>query len=351
MSVRYDENAKTWTVEFYYKDIQGNRKHSKRRGFKLKKDAQKAEQELIAQYSNQNDMLFSAMYEIYMSDFKARNKKPTTLRTKTVHFEQAILPYFSNLKLSEITPAHVRDWQNQMIAKYAPTTQKQLHGQLSALFNFAVKFYDLPKNPAQIAGSIGQIKADSADFWTVDEFNAAMRYARYPDKVAFYLFFYAGLRRGELLALNIEDYDPIAKTINITKSYERVGGIDYITDPKNPQSNRKITIPSSVANMLDEYIKTLYDPAPNSTLWPTITGHRLRYQLERAAQLAGVKKIRLHDLRHSHASLLIQLDVNLLAISKRLGHKDIQTTLNIYGHLYKEHAEQIANILQEKCFA
>ena len=82
-----------------------------------------------------------------------------------------------------------------------------------------------------------------------------------------------------------------------------------------------------------------------------MSGDHLAYRLEQAAQKAGVKKIRLHDLRHSHAALLIDMDVNILAISKRLGHKDIKTTLNIYGHLYKEHAEQISKTLEEKFFS
>ena len=103
----------------------------------------------------------------------------------------------------------------------------------------------------------------------------------------------------------------------------------------------------NVADMLTQYIKTIYEPSPNEPLWPTMSGDHLAYRLEQSALKAGVKKIRLHDLRHSHAALLIEMDVNILAISKRLGHKDIKTTLNIYGHLYKEHAEQIAQQLDD----
>ena len=214
-----------------------------------------------------------------------------------------------------------------------------------------MKFYGLKQNPARLAGSIGEFKGTSSDFWTVEEFNAAMSFTPEPFRTAFFLFFYSGLRRGELLALNIGDYDAAAKTITVTKSLERVKGINRIGEPKNKQSIRTVTIPPSIASMLDEYIKTIYEPSPNEPLWPTITGDHLAYRLEQAAKKAGVKKIRLHDLRHSHAALLIDLDVNILAISKRLGHKDIKTTLNVYGHLYKEHAEQIAKTLEEKFFS
>lgn len=350
MSIRYVEATKTWTIDFRYKDFQGKTHKTCRRGYKLKREAQKAEQELKAFYSLQADMLFSAMYERYITDFKARTKKPSTVATKEGHFIHAVLPYFGNLKLSEITPAHVRDWQNQIIQKYAATTQKQIHGQLSALFNYAMKFYGLPQNPARVAGSIGDFKADTADFWTVEEFNAAMCFAPEPFKTVFFLLFYSGLRRGELLALTIGDYNPTAKTITINKALERVKSVNYIGEPKNKQSIRTVTIPASVAAMLDKYISTLYEPAQTEPFWPTLTGDRLAYRLEQAAKKAGVKKIRLHDLRHSHAALLIKLDVNILAISKRLGHKDIKTTLNIYGHLYKEHAEEIAQKIENEFF-
>lgn len=350
MTVKFDEKTNTWYADFRYTDWQGVRHRTKRRGFKLKKDAQKAEQDFLAFYAMQCDMTFTAMYDIYIKDFKARTKKPATVATKEGHFTHAILPYFEKLKLQDITPAHVRDWQNQIIQRYAPTTQKQIHGQLSALFNFAMKFYGLSQNPARITGSIGEFKADSADFWTVEEFNAAMEFTPEPYKTAFFLLFYSGLRRGELLALNIGDYNPTAKTITVTKSLERVKGVNHIGEPKNKQSIRSVTIPASVAAMIDEYKKTLYEPSPAEPLWPTLTGDHLAYRLEQAAKKAGVKKIRLHDLRHSHAALLIMLDVNILAISKRLGHKDIKTTLNIYGHLYKEHAEQIAQKLETEFF-
>ena len=347
MPVYKDEKTNTWYFSCYYKDWQGQQRRKLKRGFALQREAKEAEQIFLSQYAAQCDMTFAAMYDIYMADFKARSKKPSTVATKEGHFTSAILPYFGNIKLSDITPAHVRDWQNKIIQQYAPTTQKQLHGQLSALFNFAMKFYGLKQNPARLAGSIGEFKADTADFWTVEEFNAAMEYTPEPFRTAFFLFFYSGLRRGELLALNIGDFDAASNTITVNKSLERIKGVNHIGEPKNKQSIRTVTIPSSVADMLNQYIKTIYEPSPNEPLWPTMSGDHLAYRLEQSALKAGVKKIRLHDLRHSHAALLIEMDVNILAISKRLGHKDIKTTLNIYGHLYKEHAEQIAQKLDD----
>ena len=351
MSVKQDKLTGKFYFSVRYTNWQGERKQKKATGFALAREAKAAEHEFLSKYDRQCTLSFSAMYDIYITDFKARTKKPSTVATKEGHFTHAILPYFGKLKLTDITPAHVRDWQNQIIAKYAPTTQKQIHGQLSALFNFAMKFYGLKQNPARLAGSIGEFKATSSDFWTVEEFNAAMEYTPEPFKTAFFLFFYSGLRRGELLALNIGDFDAASNTITVNKSLERVKGVNHIGEPKNKQSIRTVTIPASVAAMLTQYIKTIYEPSPNEPLWPTMSGDHLAYRLEQSALKAGVKKIRLHDLRHSHAALLIEMDVNILAISKRLGHKDIKTTLNIYGHLYKEHAEQISKTLEEKFFS
>ena len=189
MPVYKDEKTNTWYFSCYYKDWQGQQRRKLKRGFALQREAKEAEQTFLSQYAAQCDMTFAAMYDIYMADFKARSKKPSTVATKEGHFTSAILPYFGNIKLSDITPAHVRDWQNKIIQQYAPTTQKQLHGQLSALFNFAMKFYGLKQNPARLAGSIGEFKADTADFWTVEEFNAAMEYTPEPFRTAFFLFF------------------------------------------------------------------------------------------------------------------------------------------------------------------
>lgn len=351
MPVYQDKKTKKYYFSCYYTNWQGERKKKKTEGFKYSRDAKAAEREFLAQYATQPDFTFTAMYDEYMKDCKAR-LRPSTCATKEGLFKHAILPFFHSLKLSDITPVHVRRWQNDIIKRYEPTSQKQIHGQLSALFNFAMRFYGLKENPARLAGSIGAFKAHSAKFWTVEQFNKAMQYVAPAYLAAFSLLFYGGLRIGELLALEIRDYNPAAKTISISKSLEYINGKNYIGPTKNTQSTRIISIPASVAALIDEYMNFLYEPEPHEPLFIYFTRSQLAYRLDEAAKKAGLEKIRLHDLRHSHASMLINLGINILAISKRLGHDDIKTTLNIYGHLYHTTNEEIAgkleNLITEK---
>lgn len=346
MAVYQDKERKTYYFSVTYKDWNGQQRRKLKRGFKLSRDAKAAEREFLAQYAQQPDFTFQAMYELYIADCRTR-QKPSTVHTKEVHFQYAILPFFRDLKLAEINPAHVRRWQNDLIKHYAPTTQKQIHGVLSALFNFAIKIYSLANNPARIAGSVGTQKAYRAKFWTVEQFNAAMQFVA-PEYLAFFnLAFYSGLRPGELLALEIKDYNPAARTITVTKSLEYIKGVYYIGPTKNAQSTRIVSIPAAVCSMLDEYMGHLYEPEPEEPLFLLLSRSSMQKYLYEAAEKAGFEHIRLHDLRHSHASLLINLGVNILAISRRLGHNDIKTTLNIYGHLYHTTNEEIAAQLDD----
>ena len=342
MPVYQDSKTKKWYFSCYYVDWQGERRRKVRRGFSLAREAKEAEREFLMQYALQSDMTFKALYDVYLADCKPR-LKAGTYNNKMSNFENSILPFFCKKKINEITPAHVRQWQNEIIQRHKPTSQRQLHGQLSAIFNFAIKFYGLQKNPARAAGSIGSLQADAAQYWTLEEFHKVAEQEKNLTFLAAHtLLFYSGIRAGELLAMNVEDYDPAAKTIRISKTLFRSRSIDYITSPKTKKSNRTIVIPNVAASLLDKYIASLCDPKPKDRLFYTLNVRKLYYFLRVAAKQAGVKCIRVHDLRHSHASLLINNGVNIKALSERLGHANIQTTLNIYGHLYEQQDEQIA---------
>lgn len=347
MPVYQDPKTKKYYFSCYYVDWQGVRQRKVKRGFTLAREAKEAEHEFLMQYALQSDMTFKALYDVYMADCKTR-LKAGTYNTKASNFEYSILPFFGKLKINEVKPAHVRKWQNEIIQQYKPTTQRQLHGQLSAIFNFAKKFYGLKNNPANVAGSIGETQADTAQFWTLEEFQKVAAHEKNLTlQTAHTLIFYSGIRAGELLALTVGDYNPKAKTITISKTLLRTKSINYITSPKTKKSNRTIVIPAVAADLLDEYIDSLYDPKSSDRLFYTLNVRNLYYYLQVAADKAGVKRIRVHDLRHSHASLLINNGANIKAVSERLGHNNIQTTLNIYGHLYEQQDSNIAALLDK----
>ena len=250
--------------------------------------------------------------------------------------------------MCEIKTSDIRAWQNELIKQwYAPTYLKSINNQLAALFNYAVRYYDLKDNPCRKAGSIGKSKADDMEFWTKQEFKWFLpSMDKKPEaRMAFMLLYWTGMRIGELLALTYEDIDLEKRIISISKSYQRLDGKDIITPPKTPKSNRKITISPFLVEELKEYCGHLYGIMSNERMF-RFTKSYMEHEIVRGIKETGVKRIRIHDLRHSHASLLVELGFQPLAIAERLGHEKIETTLNTYSHLYPNKQAELADRLE-----
>ncbi len=194
---------------------------------------------------------------------------------------------------------------------YSVVYLKTLHNQLSAIFNHAVRFYNLKDNPAQKAGNMGKERGREMKFWTKDQY-LAFSDAIMDKPISFYAFeilYWTGIRVGELLALTPADVDFEKQTINITKSYQRLEGKDYITTPKTEKSNRIIKIPDFLSEELNEYINTLYKIKDNDRLFE-ITKYYLHNEMKRGSALAGVEKIRIHDIRHPYVKLKLKNNSN-----------------------------------------
>lgn len=201
-------------------------------------------------------------------------------------------------------------------------------------------------NPCKKAGSIGKGKADEMEFWTKTEYLQFVDMVR--DKtmsyMAFQILYWTGMRIGELLALTYNDIDFDNNTIKISKSYQRLSGKDLITQPKTQKSNRVVNIPQFLTEELQEYTSKLYGMMADERIFHCTKSYMTNEML-RGIKASGVKKIRLHDLRHSHASLLVEMGFTPLEIAERLGHEKIETTLNTYSHLYPNKQAQLAERL------
>lgn len=163
---------------------------------------------------------------------------------------------------------------------------------------------------------------------------------------AFLTMYWTGIRVGELLALTLADFDADERTITISKSLQRIQGRDVITAPKTAKGKRIITLPDFLVTELLEYTEGLYGISEKDRLFQ-VTKSYLEKEMIRGTKLSGVKKIRLHDLRHSHASLLIsRLGAQPGLVAERLGHEKIQTTLQTYSHLYPNQSRDLADQLE-----
>lgn len=159
---------------------------------------------------------------------------------------------------------------------------------------------------------------------------------------AFEMLYWYGIREGELLALTASDFDK--GTVTISKSYQRLHGEDVITTPKTKKSNRTIKMPQFLCEEMQEYIGMLYGLKKKGRIF-TVTKSYLYHEMDRWAKAAGVKRIRIHDIRHTHASLLVDMGCTPLLIAERLGHERVQTTMDTYSHLYPNKQTEVANQL------
>ncbi len=348
MAVYKDEKSGTWRVIYRYTDWTGEQKQTSKRGFTTKREAQAWEREQMSSLGNALDMTFASFVEHYTEDIKTRLKE-NTWNTKDHIIRTKLVPWFGKLKMNAITPQLVMSWQNEMLRArdktgnpYSPVYLRTLQTQLTAIFNHAVKYYGLRENPCHKAGPLGKKKTKEMLFWTKEE------YLRFADAMmdkprsfyAFELLYWCGMREGELLALTPADFDLEKGTVTISKSYQRMHGEDIITSPKTEKSNRTITMPDFLTEEIDEYLRSLGHIHPNARIF-TFTKDYLHHEMNRGAKQAGVKRIRIHDLRHSAISLLIDMGFSAIAIADRVGHESIDITYN-YAHLFPSQQTEMA---------
>ena len=352
----YKEDNGTWTSKFKYKDWRGEKRQKTKRGFERKKDALDFETEFKATFVHSADIPFTALAKNYLSDLTKNHKiEITTAERKQRAFDKMISPYFGMKPINQITELDVLNWQTWVQQKgfdkfkgvgYAPTYLKSINNELSAMMNYAVRYYRLPYNPCERAGSMGKSSAEAMEIWTLDQFEQFIGYADKSDaRIAFDILFWTGIREGELLALTPADFLP-GPRLDIKKSFTVLNGEHIIKKPKNEPSVRCIAIPQFLYDEVQNYMHGLYGLEQTDRLF-TFTKSFLLKEIKRMAHMAGLEPIRIHDLRHSHASLLIEMGFNILMISERLGHKNVQTTWNTYAHLYPDKGRQIAFGLQE----
>ena len=351
MAVYKEEKTGTWRVVFRFTDWNGERKQTQKRGFPTKREAQAWEREQLNKVGSELDMSFKSFVERYTEDVQPRRKE-NTWSTKEHIIRTKLVPYFGKLRVNAITAQQIITWQNELInhrdergKPYSPVYLKTINNQLSAIFNHAVKYYNLRENPCKKAGSMGRKKNREMLFWTKEEYLsfAESMMDKPISYYAFELLYWCGIREGELLALTPADFDFEKNTVSISKTYNRLNGRDLITPPKTEKSNRVIAMPKFLAEEMQDYLKMLYDVGEKDRLFP-ISKNYLQREMERGTKETGVRRIRIHDIRHSHVSLLIDMGFSATAIADRVGHESIDITYN-YAHLFPSRQTEMADRL------
>lgn len=333
-------------------------------------EAKKLESDLNFQTKDtsfEKNLTLLQLYKIYM-DYKQSIVRASTLKKTRETLEHHVLVILGDYKLDKLTTRVFEKWKNDINNKnLLISTKHNIYSECRALLNYGVKMdYIKNNNLIKVGNFIDAYEIATRKticYYNLEEFQAfqiaALEEANKNNYFDFYLFFtiafYTGCRKGEINALTWRDYDRGKKALSITKSIsQKLKGGDVVTPPKNMNSNRKIKLPDKLVAALNEHYdrsKATYesfsdDYAICGGIIPlrdtTICNAQKRYE-----QLANVHHIKIHDFRHSHASLLINSGVNIMEVSRRLGHSNVAETLNTYSHLYPQEEDKAIAILNQ----
>lgn len=348
-----DKKHNTWYAKFNYKDWRGQTRFTTKRGFATKREAVEYENNFKLHIAGNLDMTFEEFVKVYREDQYPRIR-PSTAAGKDHIIDTKLIPFFGKMKVTDIKAKDIVKWQNDLLAyrnlktgkPYTKTYLKTLHNQISAIINFAVRYYNLSENPVRKAGSIGLNHAQEMNFWTLEEY---LKFAECMMEEPFFYYcfevlYWTGMREGELLALTFDDFDFENKTISITKTYQIVKGEEIVGPPKTARGNRIVNMPDRLSDEMQDYFKMCYDKT-GTRAFPTQKSMLAR-AMKRGTDRSGVKKIRIHDLRHSHVSLLISLGFSPVDIAKRVGHESITITLR-YAHMFPDAQKQMMDKLKD----
>lgn len=351
----------------------GKRKTTTRRGFRTKKEAQvaanKLEQELLNGTSITNsNITFNETFAQWFSNH-SKTIKPSTKKSIESKFKKHILPRFGKLKINEIT----RPYCQQMINEIAESIKSvnDIKIQANQVFKYAVKMDIIQKNPLEYV-SIPKQQKDLIDegtheiernYWKKDEVKRFLSITKEElslrDHTLFHLLIYTGARKGELLALNWDDINFETGSIRLTKTLFHDEGKFIFQTSKTKESKRLISLDTKTLSLLKKWrVEQIQANLANAgvskedkVIFTRDDGSpmRLAYLNDKLSALIKKHKLHgvtIHGLRHTHASLLFEAGASIKEVQERLGHSDIQMTMNIYTHVTDDLKEQTAEKFQ-----
>lgn len=334
-----------------------------KRGFATKREAKDYETDFLAQIKKEGfdssinpKASFLEVHKAYQRHVECLELRPDTIETKSNMIDHYILPFFEKYTIGQVDEVVLTEWKNYVRScttkQGKPLSETYMHSiqaQLNAILNYAVKKGYIRVSPMLDLPNLGSKNADEHEIWTVDEFdrfaNEAMKRPR--TYYLYLIYFWCGLRRSEGLCLNISDIvfeDSGFCYLKVTKSLtqkQRDG------KTKNSSSVRYLYLPQFLAEEMREYIDTLYDPQPTDKLFP-VSKRTMYNDFAVACKAASVKKIRIHDLRHSYASVLIDSKrYSSTDIAHQLGHSSSNITMRTYAHMLEPTKLSIAQTLDD----
>ena len=354
----WTKDGRKWIFYTRYKDLFGNIKQYRSKKYLTKKEAQEAERVFLLnldKYRPDNNMTFKDLYLAFY-EYQEDKVKETTLHTYKDRMRYMAL--LDNVKVKEFNLQHYELWRKKILEYNLSTrTRNYIYKFLKTIMNFGTKWYGLNFNhiyPKMTNFTDPNERKKEMKFWTFDEFN---KFISVEDDLMYKTFFktlyFCGLRKGEIRALNWHDIDFKNNTLSVNKGIsDNVNGKRYIiSSPKTPTSNRILPLPKDVINDLRELKNYYMDFTNFKEEWFVFGGalpigdDTIRRRKNNNCKQAGVQEIRIHDFRHSCASLLISQGADITMVAKFLGHSKIDETLNTYSHMFQNKLTNIISII------
>jgi phage integrase family protein len=342
----------------------GKQKRTTRRGFKTQKEAKKAERELLLSVEengftdHSSKPTFKEVADLWLESYET-TVKPTTYQNTKNYLNAIIEHHFKDIRIESVSVAMMQKIVIDLSKKYvAYLSQLSI---INRVFKYAVHLDIIQTNPVDRIIRPKQQKSRKEKIALTKEelkqfLTLAKKDARPVLYTAWHTLAYTGLRRGELLGLEWSDIDFENKTISINKTLVTVNGSLYTQSPKTKRSTRTISLDDATIQVLKnwklEQKKQFFKNGVKSKdiVITNIKGSYLdfayfREELKKFLSTHNLKRFSVHSLRHTHASLLFEAGIEPKTISDRLGHSNIQTTLNMYTHLNDKQRSDVADRL------
>ncbi len=364
-----------YRVRINYQDSFGNNRQIDRIAYGAA-EAKELERELnykLKEATPDASLTVGALYDEYIKSKRSKVRESSLHKTMGI-LNNHILPSLSNVKLQKLNSKIMQMWEDEMNAKTTADgrllgikTKQNAYSEFKSMLNYAVKMDYISKNPLSKIDNFKDAEGikQEMQYYTAEEFKKFISAARdsaengrnivgWDYYVFFNIAFYTGMRKGEIHALKWTDID--GEYISIKRSItQKLKGNDKETPPKNKSSIRTIQMPKPLINVLNEHKERLIANGSFDENFRICGGERplrdtsIENANKKYAKAAGVKKIRIHDFRHSHASVLANSGINIQEVARRLGHAKIEMTWNTYSHLYPKEEERATEILNKIC--
>lgn len=350
-----------------YKDSKGKwyikYQNKTKRGFSTKKEAEKYEAKMRLEVNQDKDEVdFNTIAIDFLKNKKSKTTYGTYSKYKTVYENKICSMFPVDKKIKDITTMTCRQFYEELEnCELSTKTKNFIVTEFKAIFKHGSTYFYISNNPSISLGrfkktydEILKSKDKELNIWTVEEFN---KFINEVDnrvyKALFIVLYYTGMRLGEALGLRWKDYKNMTFDIYKSITYKTDNKLYEEKQPKNENSIRKVTVSENIDSIIESYKQKEMNIPGFDESWymfgrkrplPTTSIERHK---NKACEKAEINRIRIHDFRHSHASYLISKGVNIVIVSRRLGHTDINMTLKVYTHLFKNEDKEIMNLLNK----